>query len=328
MVKKWEIGLTVGLAAAVAAASFLILTPLDRRATQLREFVVATGDSSALVARRLAEQGLVRNRFLFIGYTILIGKERDFQAGTYSLSPALNIPKIVELLASGQALPEAELITIPEGMNSGEIVKLLTEKGFKGLKVSEFVKNEGYLFPDSYYFTDTTEIIPKMRENFAGQLKLLPIPASKLADTIIVASLLEKEVPHLADQRLVAGIIKQRLALGMPLQIDATVAYGVCLPKWQANASLNIQTFKYLNICDVTQVNLVDNIPRDGEYNTYQRIGLPPTPISNPGLAAIRAAFQPQASEYLYYLSAKDGTTIFAKTAAEHAANRRKYLGK
>ena len=81
------------------------------------------------------------------------------------------------------------------------------------------------------------------------------------------------------------------------------------------------------NDCDVTQVNLVDNIPRDSAYNTYTRQGLPVGPISNQGLAAIQAAQNPEPSDYLYYLSAKDGETIFARTLSEHSVARRKYLG-
>ena len=112
----------------------------------------------------------------------------------------------------------------------------------------------------------------------------------------------------------------------MPLQIDATVAYGVCRVQWLVSSTKPIINAN--NLCDVPQVNLVDNIIRDSEYNTYRRIGLPPTAISHPGIDALWAALEPIGSDYLYYLSAKDGTTIFAKTASEQARNRLQYLGK
>ena len=103
----------------------------------------------------------------------------------------------------------------------------------------------------------------------------------------------------------------------MPLQLDATVAYGACLRRFLINEKN----------CDVTQIGVANEIKIDSAYNTYTRAELPRGPISNPGMAAIRAAKNPKSSDYLYYLSAKDGTTIFAKTSAEHEANRRKYLG-
>lgn len=127
--------------------------------------------------------------------------------------------------------------------------------------------------------------------------------------------MIEKEVRNERDMRLVSGIIRKRIKIGKPLQLDATVSYGVCLPKWEDG--------KY---CDVSLANIVDNIPRESAYNTYKRKGLPAGPISNPGLDSLKAALNPEKSDYLYYLNTRDGTTIFSKTASEHEANRRKYI--
>ena len=120
---------------------------------------------------------------------------------------------------------------------------------------------------------------------------------------------------------LVSGIIQKRLQLKMPLQIDATVAYGWCLRRWLPMS--NNRT------CDVTQAPIATELKVDGPYNTYARVGLPPAPISNPGLQALEAAAHPKTSSYLYYLSTRDGSQIiYAKTAAEQQANRAKYLGR
>jgi UPF0755 protein len=143
-----------------------------------------------------------------------------------------------------------------------------------------------------------------------------------LRDTLLKASILEKEARREEDMRLVAGVIENRLDRGMLLQIDATVSYGACLRKFQ---SLIVSKLKD---CDVSQIPVGAEIRIDGPYNTYTRKGLPPGSIANPGIKAIQAVLNPTKSDYLYYLSIRDGSQmIFSKTAAEHAANRRKYLG-
>ena len=328
--KKKEIIPFAVLVGAITVLAFLVYAPLNKSNAKPEKFVVEEGDSSAKVARLLAEQGFIRSRYLFIGYTILTGKERAFKAGTYALSPMLNIPVIVRMFSAGEALPEGELVTTPEGFNAWEIAELLKQKGFD-VETSELLRNEGYLFPDSYYLKmtndkiqmtnqvqnpndKTKEIIKKLKDNFTEKTKGLAITPQ----TIIIASILEKEVRKPEDMALVAGIILKRLELGIPLQIDATVAYGACLNIWMSQVQ---------RACDVAEINLVENIRIDSPYNTYARKGLPAGPISNPGIKAAKAALNPEASDYLYYLSARDdGRTIFSKTAEEHQRNRRKYL--
>ena len=119
---------------------------------------------------------------------------------------------------------------------------------------------------------------------------------------------------------LVGGVIRNRLAKKMPLEIDATVSYGVCLRKFTAG--------NFKKDCDVSQIGVGAEIRIDSPYNSYKRSGLPPGPIANPGITAIQAVLNPKQSDYFYYLSTRDGSQmIFSKTGAEHAANRRKYLG-
>lgn len=210
-------------------------------------------------------------------------------------------------------------VTIPEGKNIGEIDALLTTAGVispGALLASASFPLEGTLFPDTYRFnrnSSVEEIVKKMQGNFerrATEQKLVITPSS-----LIISSLLEKEVRTEEDMRLVAGIIDKRRSVGMALQIDASVAYGVC-------QKLFVQG-KY---CEVSQVNLVDNLKRDSAYNTYTRTGLPVGPISNPGIKALRAALNPMTSAYWYCLSAPDGTTIFSKTLDEHNRARARYL--
>jgi UPF0755 protein len=129
--------------------------------------------------------------------------------------------------------------------------------------------------------------------------------------------MLEKEAKTSHDMALVAGIIYKRMEIGMLLQIDATVAYGWCL----RSAGLGRD-------CDVTQAPIALELGIDGPYNTYLRAGLPAGPISNPGIQALEAAANPSTSDYLFYLSTRDGSRIiYAETHEEHLQNRREHLG-
>lgn len=205
-------------------------------------------------------------------------------------------------------IPNDIQVTIPEGTNVADIERIIL---FSGIVLTDSLLKdglmlEGYLFPDTYRFEKTSsasDIISRMKKEYPDRRQL------------IIASILEKEVQTESDMRIVAGIIEKRLQAGMALQLDATVAYGACLSK------MLVGTY-----CDVSEVNIVDNIKRDSAYNTYTRAGLPQGPISNPGVVALRAAANPGESPYWYYLSAKDGTTIFSRTLEEHNRARAQYL--
>lgn len=321
----------------------LVYTPRRHGiSTEAAEFKIESGQTISETARLLAERGLIYSRYLFVGYAILTGKEREFKAGRYLIFGPVSISKLVTIFSSGQSESDDIEVTIPEGTNVADIDKIFSKAGLikegdilgYNLKYGSALVQEGFLFPDTYRFSFPAdnlvelnsdrlrEIIGKMGDNFNAKTKNVFVGrfngrggTDRGYRTIIIASILEKEVRTEEDMRLVAGIIKKRLELGMPLEIDATIAYGVCYQQFLAG--------KY---CDVSLANIVDNIPVDSEYNTYKRKGLPVGPISNSGLRAIRAALDPQPSEYLYYLSAKDGTTIFSRTAVEHERARQKYL--
>jgi UPF0755 protein len=286
--------------------------------------VIEKGESLGTVAHELADQNLVMSRYLFVAYAIFTGQERKFQAGEYIIPPRPSIGELVGAFAEGRGASEDITVTVPEGTNLADLGKILSKSGLsiktENLLGPDMLKLEGYLFPDTYRFkpgTEAKEIVRVMRDNFDEKVRQTypTVLESRLRRTIIIASILEKEVRNQRDMKLVAGIMEKRLSKNISLEIDATVTYGVCYPKFLAG-----------QYCDVSLANITDNLKVSTPYNTYANKGLPAGPISNPGLTAIEAALNPEKSDYLYYLSAPDGTTIFSKTAAEHERARNKYL--
>ncbi len=308
------------------------------RGASVQEFSIEKGQSLATTARLLAEKGIIVNRFIFVAYAIATGQERQFKAGRYLIPPSASIRSLVNMFAGGFAQPDDIAVTIPEGSNVADIDRIFAKAGLihsGDLLNSEILSKEGFLFPDTYRFgkefkepkdgltsvekkLKIKKITEKLEQNFQKKTAdiLGNLGNEKARKAVVIASLLEKEVKTEDDMKLAAGILEKRLALRMPLQIDAAIAYGVCYPEFWAG-----------RYCDVASANIVDNIGKDSVYNTYRNKGLPPAPISNPGLKAINAALNPTPSDYLYYLSAKDGKTIFSKTVSEHLKARKKYLG-
>lgn len=214
-------------------------------------------------------------------------------------------------------------VTIPEGLSVKQIGEIL--ENAKLFPKDEFIKiaqkDEGYLFPDTYRFYKSAkpeDVVLKMKENFNKKItstKFLEVEPPKggstsqnvraLSEVVITASMLEEEVRSTKDRKIVAGILWKRLDQGMGLNVDAALTYIL----GRTSHELTVDDLKY-----------------DSPYNTYRYRGLPPTPISNPGLDAISAAAHPTLSKYFYYLTDKNGTVHYAVTLEEHALNKRKYL--
>lgn len=211
------------------------------------------------------------------------------------------------------------VVTLPEGITAREIDDILAKAGITPAgSVSALAERdhlEGYLFPDTYRFhrnTDPEQVVQRLRDTFT--LKAGPLvgeDADAARKTVIIASLLEREVTDPADGRIVAGIIEKRLKEGMPLQIDATICYI------KKAAKPNEPCYP------LTRVDLTNPSP----YNTYLYRGLTPGPIGNPGIGALTATIHAEASPYWFYLSdPATGKTVFSVTNEEHNRNRKQYL--
>ncbi len=298
---------------------------------QDQEFIVREGEGAKQIAQHLERAGLISDDFYFMFYVSMGGTSKNLQAGEYRLQSCMSIREIADVVTRGKTANEVT-VTFPEGLRINEIEEKLRIAGI-GYQVSGFtVRNfqndyhflqdaplhanlEGYLFPDTYFFdkdSSAEDIIRKMLENFDSKVtRDLRDEAAQsgktLFESVIVASLVEKEVRNMEDRKIVSGIIWERLRRDMPLQIDATVTY---------------LTGK--RTTDVTYRDLAIDSP----YNTYRYTGLPPGPISNPGRESIEAAIFPRESPYLYYLSKPDGETVFSKTFEEHVRAKERYLSK
>lgn len=298
-------------------------------------FEIKEGSSLSEIATDLKSRGFIRSKTVFIFYTLALGEDKNLKAGRYSLPSRASTNRIVYILSQGLAEHDDIKITIPEGMNVWEMDKRLVQAGIidESEFSSKYHSKEGYLFPDTYSLSNqqqetndkqnrVEELSNKMTENFNNKTSQLlgGLSLAESREIIVIASILEKEARAKGDMKLVSGIIRKRLELGIPLQVDATVIYGACRRiAEEGNWSKN---------CEVTYQGPAIEILVDGPYNTYTRKGLPPLPISNPGLQAIEAALNPTPSDYLYYLSNRDGgQMIYSKTSGEHAANRRRFLG-
>lgn len=292
--------LSVVLVLAVLFAAYQTLVPLNPKAAETM-FRIERGQGSWEIAQLLEQERFIRSAFFFEAYTFLRGAAFKLQAGDYLLSPAFSAAKISNRLASGDIMRRR--ITIIEGWTVKDIAAYLEQQSIALAEdILVFKDKEGYLFPDTYEIPPgitAEELVSVMTDTFRKKVG----DVSK--DVIIIASILEKEVKGLEDKRIVAGILYKRLQVGMPLQVDATI--------------------NYITGKRDSQVSRADT-SIDSPYNTYRYKGLPPGPISNPGLESINAASEPQKSPYWYYLSTPEGKTIFSKTSDEHAQAKVQYL--
>ncbi|MBU2082340.1 endolytic transglycosylase MltG [Patescibacteria group bacterium] len=287
---------------------------------------VEKGESAQTIAENLKNAGLIKSPFLFRLYVFLSLNQYDLKPGEYKLSPKMSVRDIGDILALGGT--NEVLIVIPEGFNLKQIEDRLIRANltnpnalasFKFLEnISEILSDkpktaslEGYLFPDSYrFFKDAalSDIVGKMVGNLNNKLTpdlktAIKTSSYSTYEILTMASLIEKEIPKDSDRLIVSGILWKRLKANIPLQVDATLVY----------------------ITGRNEIVASDK-KIDSRYNTYFYRGLPKGPIANPGISAIKAALSPEASPYWYYLSAKDGITIFSKTLEEHNQNRAIYL--
>lgn len=292
----------------------IVDTPLKIKDEEIIE--VAEGDSFYGVLNKLSEEDKIKNEFLVKLYLKIRGIKPEVLAGTYKLDKSMTLDEIITLLSNDSTIGKI-YITIPEGYTIDDIATELEENNIcssedfinsvKNYDLPAYVSNnpnkrynlEGFLFPDTYSFNENENadfVVKTMINRFEEvwqelvQSLNLSIADDEIEKIVNVASIIEKEAVVDSERSLISSVIYNRIAIEMPLQIDATViySYGYHIEKMYE---------KHLEI--------------DSPYNTYMYYGLPIGPISNPGRASLMAALKPEKTDYLYYLLESEYTHYF-----------------
>jgi UPF0755 protein len=303
------VGITL-IAGGLVALAFATLPPAAFPRGERIE--IPFGTSIAEAAQTIGEKNAVRSSIFLRLILIAEAGESGIKAGVYRFDEPISVFAVAHALLYGTHSAPLARITIPEGLQSGEIGVIVAGE-LAGVAPDAFENaargKEGYLFPDTYHVPDTftaAELVALMERTFVEKVAPLFATSTRTKEEIItMASILEREANDEESLGIVSGILWKRFDQGMPLQVDASFSYLL-----------------HKESKDVTE----EDFKIDSPYNTYTYKGLPPTPINNPGLAAIKAALAPLDSPYLYYLTAPDGTFHYAKTFEEHKKNKARYL--
>lgn len=286
-------------------------SPANPKNTTSKIFIIEQGQGVRAIAKNLKNEGLIKDQIAFFLLTKQSGLDSKIQAGSFRLNPSMSASEIANSLTVGTL---DIWVTVPEGQRAGEIADTL-EKVMPGYEPSwdkVLEDNEGYLFPDTYLFPKeaTVEaIVSIMRANFDSKYEEVDTSNTNLTQVqiITVASLIEREARLAEDRPIVSSVINNRLDIGMKLDIDATLqyikGYSASENKWWTS--------------NITNQDKLSSSP----YNTYGRAGLPPTPISNPGLSSLQAAANPVSTDYLFYITDKNGKNRYAKDLEGHEKN-------
>lgn len=319
--------LLVAAVAGSAAVRFAFLVLLERPAPALAAPVridVEAGESFRATARKLEAAGLVPSALVLTLWARWTHVDRQIRHGAYRFAEPLSPIALVEKMRSGEAM--IVRVTLPEGATAGDLARALESAGlgaaqryvalmhdaaFAGTLGVPADGLEGYLYPDTYFFSplDAPEkilatFVARFRKVFTAEMTEEARRAGfTLHEVVTLASVVEKETGRAEERPLVAAVFRNRLRIGMPLQADPTVIYG--LAGFDGN---------------LTRKHLETPTP----YNTYTAAGLPPGPIANPGGASLLAVLHPAPVGYLYFVARDDGSHEFNSSLADHnrAVNR------
>ena len=315
-------------AAAIAGGYYWATSPLELNPAQL-DVTVKPHSSLRSVAMQLNRGGVPLEPELFILMTRLLGLQSDLKSGNYEFKTGITPYEVLQKIARGDVNEyvatiiegwtfrhmRAEIDANPAlkhdtlGMSDADLMTAI------GAPEASIGNGEGLFFPDTYLFDKNTSDLDvyrrayrlmRLRLDEAWLARASNLPYKTPYDALIMASIIEKETGKPADRPMVASVFTNRLHAGMPLQTDPTVIYGMGESYAGHIRKKDLQT--------------------DTPYNTYTRMGLPPTPISLPGVASLQAAMNPAQSTALYFVSRGDGSSIFSDTLGDHNKAVDKYI--
>ena len=314
---RWVLVLVVVAATIAVAVSVLPYGPSGETFVD-----IAPGIGTAGMAKQLHQAGVIRSEFAF--EALKAWKGGSLKAGEYRFDHPASLTEVYRRIRKGDVYTLT--LVIPEGFNVFDIAGAVSGAGLGTRadflaaenRYTELIRQwnpgaqslEGYLFPDTYRFSrhaTPEQILTTMVKRFGQETAGLGIADGEMGHTVTMASLVEREVHADGERAVVASVFENRIATGMPLQTDPAVAY----------ASLLRGTW--------TGVIHQSELRSDSPYNTYTHTGLPPGPICNPGMAALKAALHPAKTDYLYFVADARGATRFARSLQEHEANVASY---
>jgi len=277
--------------------------------------IIEEGLSLEQIANSLQEKKVIKSSYAFSGLVRTFLSDKGVMAGSYFFEDKCSILKVIERVTIADYGIEPTKVTFVEGSTIYDVANIMKKK-FSRFDTEEFLEiaqgEEGYLFPDTYYFLPNVTpqaVVTTMKDNFIKRISEISDKLAKfdkdMDDVVIMASLLEKEARTLETKRMIAGILWRRIEIGMPLQVDAV--------------------FPYIIGKNTYQVSLED-LKVDSPYNTYINKGLPIGPIANPSLWSLLAAVTPIKSNYLFYLSDRSGNMHYGIDFEQHKSNRYLYL--
>lgn len=348
--------LTIGVIVAAILAYLYISSigePLDANSEETQEITIEQGSSAGMIGEQLEEQGIIENSRMFEVY-LRLNSITDYHAGEYELSPAMDFEQIAKTLETGTIYEEVQYrVAIPEGYNVEQIASQLSqnlpvaeERFMELMEDDEFISSlmdeypdmlsdeildedvkfplEGYLFPATYDITEEEPEVENIIRQMLDATQVNSFPVYNSVEDITInyegeqeslsfhefltfASLIEMEATSLADRSMIASVFLNRMAEipAMPLQTDPTVLYA---------------------LGEHQERTLFEDLEVEDPYNTYLNTGLPPGPISSPGMESVQSAMNPSNTDYFYFLADSEGNNHFAETFEEHIENREQYI--
>jgi UPF0755 protein len=325
LIKKFLVIIVILSLAVAGGVYFWTQRPIIDVGNPSIEFSIKPGSSVRSSTRQIAEAGVPINPVLLDLLTRLTGKSAKLKAGNYELKPGTTPFGLIDQLVRGEFAQEA--LSIIEGWTFRQMRKAidehpalkhdsaqLSDKELLAKVAPQYTHPEGLFFPDTYRFAKGSSDLQVYKQAHGLMLKRLnetwggrdpSLPYKNPYEALIMASIVEKETGQKSERDMIAGVFVNRLKRGMLLQTDPTVIYGIG-EKFDGNIRKR-------------------DLETDTPYNTYKRVGLPPTPIALPGVEAIAAALKPANTEALYFVSRGNGTSEFSNNLNDHNRAVNKY---